>query len=445
MNHLPHNFFLRKEITCPICKSPFGASLINPRLYAADSREEDRHVTRYNWAQSIKTDILPHHYGVWHCPSCLYTALSTEFELSAPTARHRTRWTSYRQLPLPSQLKIRTLVKLLDSNLPYDAVTITTLHALAIWMHHLVPDEEKTWMDMGRLYLRIAWIYREQPLITEREGQAGQVRQNENDNLSGMQTLNLALDESLQKIQEQIGQISSLAEKRHRELGTDPYTTLLDSLNQRLRALRISERTFSQVLQRDLNNQLGGGTKKTVRPPLRGLAQHIATIWDAFPQDEVAATRACVDAFDKGIRLGEGGDMSVDAQLTVLVTNVKLLERIADFRGGISYIATISKMAFSEKQDLSRKIREMEKAGQGPESRRPLIRQLNTVNAVLQNFSQLREQLTLALIEQEGTDLENRLHAVKTRSEQIKILDERDIPTLIYRQLEDNGWLIREG
>ncbi len=441
MGQVPHNFFVRKEIICPICQSSFYGTTVNPRLFAADTRESDRHVTRYNWAQDIKTDILPHHYDVWHCPTCFFSALHHEFELTTPTARHKARWSAYRQLDPATQIKIRSLAKQVELGLPLDEVSITTIHALALWIHNLVAEENKNWMDLGRLYLRLAWLYRENPLITKTTETASQEI---NETQKNMQVLASEIDQSLNQLQDQFSRLKHLVELRHRETGKETYTALIDSMNQRLNALNISDRTFNQLLQRDINALLGEESHSFKRPPLTGLSHRIAAFWDNMTRTEAESTIACVEAFDKGLRLGDGGDLSVDAQLTVFITNIKLLERIGDFRRGLSYITDISKMAFSEKQDLSRKIRELEKAGQGVDARRPLIRQLSSVTAVLQNFSDLRDNLCSSLIEQEGSELENRLKSVYSRDEQLKILNDRSIPDLIYRHLEEKGWLMKE-
>lgn len=441
MEQLPNNFFLKKNITCPVCLTPFPGRVVNPRLYAADIREEDRHVTRYTWAQGIQTAILPHHYEIWHCPTCFFSALHNEFELTVTTVRHKTRWSLYRQLDAATQIRIRSLAKQIDLSLPYDEITVTTMHALAIWIHNLVPEEQKSWMDLGRLYLRLAWLYREYPLMADK-GEAD--RQDAGQTVQKMQELAAAISQSLQTLHEQFSSLRQLIELRHRETGRDTYTTLIDSLDQKLHALDISERTFNQVLQRDLHHQLPGDAHSSTRPPLAGLSSQIGQLYEACPRSEAEATLACVDAFDKGIRLGDGGDLSIDAQLTVIVTNIRLLERIGDFRRALQYITEVSKMAYSEKQDLSRKLKESEKTGQGMDARRPLIRQLNSVSAVVQNLSDLRDHLTTALIEQEGQTLPDRLRAAPSRSEQLKILDELRIPDPAFRFLEEKGWLMKQ-
>jgi hypothetical protein len=101
-------------------------------------------------------------------------------------------------------------------------------------------------------------------------------------------------------------------------------------------------------------------------------------------------------------------------------------------------------MAFNEKQDLSRKIREMDKAGQGNDARRPLVRQLSSVTAVLQNFSDMRDKLVASLIDQQGEPLVKRLKEAPSRDRQLEILEEFRIPDLAYRFLEENGLLKRE-
>lgn len=441
MEQLPHNFFVRKKIECPICQNLFTGTTVNPRLYAADSRDSDRHVTKYNWAQEIKTDILPHHYEVWHCPTCFYTALHNEFEQSVPSARCKAAWSSYRRLEPAVQLRIRSLAKLIDTSLPLDAVTVAVLHALALWIHRIVPDEQKDWMDLGRLSLRLAWLYRETPIITAQEDGASPEL---SDTQTKMKQLAAEIDQSLNQLQSQLNALPPLAEARHREVGQEFYNTLMDSLSQRLNALKISYRTFNQVLLRDLSHQAVGKEKTgPLRPPLSGLCQTIGQFWEQMPRTEAEAVIASVEAFDAGLRLGDS-DLSVDAQLNLIITNIRLLEKISDFRRGLTYITDVSKMAFSEKQDLSRKIRESEKAGQAVETRRPLVRQLNSVTAVLQNFSDLRDRLVASLIDQQGEPMEKRLKEAPSRNRQLEILEEFRIPDLAYRFLEEKGWLKKD-
>ncbi len=441
MEHFPQNFFLRKKTVCPICQNPFSGHTVNPRLFAADTREEDRHVTKYNWAQGIKTDILPHHYEIWHCPTCFYTALHSEFEQAVPSVRCKAAWSSYRQLEPSVQLKIRSLAKLIDTDPPLDEVTVTILNALAVWIHQIVPDDQKNWMDLGRLNLRLAWIYREQPTITVQEDTATQEISHTQ---RQMKELAAEIDQSLMLLQTQLASLKSLVETRHKEYGQEFYSTLMDSLAQRMNALNISNRTFNQVLLRDLSNQIASkGKTGSARPPLTGLANYIAQFWNRLPRTEAEAVIASVEAFDTGLRQGDG-DLNVDAQLNLTVTNIRLLERVNDYRRALAYITDVSKMAFTEKQDLSRKIREMEKAGQGNDARRPLVRQLSSVTAVLQNFSDMRDKLVASLIDQQGEPLVKRLKEAPSRDRQLEILEEFRIPDLAYRFLEENGLLKRE-
>ena len=101
-------------------------------------------------------------------------------------------------------------------------------------------------------------------------------------------------------------------------------------------------------------------------------------------------------------------------------------------------------MGFSEKQTLTRKIRDLERQGGGLEQRKPLVRQLNQINAALGQFSDLRDLLTQSFLEQEGEELRQALEGVNGREAQLALLEGQGVPDLLYRDLEARGWLSPE-
>lgn len=402
MQTLPTAFFLRQRVKCPVCREEFSGQEINPRLYAAAEREDDRHVLAYNWAQGIVTDIKPHHYGVWHCHVCHFCALQGEFSLAAPTVRDQARWSTYRQLPPAVQMKMRQLTAPLLMDPPWDETTVTLLIAQALWIHTLVEEENRSWMDLGKLYLKLAWMYRENPVITLRtEETKAVVTLGQSD----MQKAFGSFSTSLTGLEASMELLNSAIDRRHRELGRDMYASIIESIRQKIHALVLPTRNLEQVLLRDLQHGSGVGEgHAAARPPLAGLVHFISALWPQFPTSEDQATHACVDAFDRGLRMGDGGDLSVSAQLNLITMNIRLLSRIGDFRHGLQYITDMSKMAYNERQDLNHRLREMEKQKKGQDQLRPLVRQLNSVSAVLQNLSTLRDQLAASLLEKEGDE-----------------------------------------
>jgi hypothetical protein len=116
-----------------------------------------------------------------------------------------------------------------------------------------------------------------------------------------MKELAADIDQSLMLLQTQLTSLRSLVETRHKECGQEFYSTLMDSLAQRMNALNISNRTFNQVLLRDLSNPIASkGKTGTARPPLTGLASYINRFWNRLPRTEAEAVIASVEAFDTG-------------------------------------------------------------------------------------------------------------------------------------------------
>ncbi len=148
---------------CPACtaKSPYPDFMSGS--YAEEGRESDQHVTRYRWLKPDLPPLHPPYYAIALCPQCGYTDFKTDFFNAEPGQVHIGKHilallkTEARRSTSP----VATLKKGLRPG-PVDFPMALRLHLLAVAVQELLPPERRDHMKLARLYLRTAWLYREQ-------------------------------------------------------------------------------------------------------------------------------------------------------------------------------------------------------------------------------------------------------------------------------------------
>ena len=325
MAELPNHFFLKHQSLCPVCRQPFVAWAVNPRLYGVDTREDDRHVLSYVWSQGIQTEIRPDHHELWHCPHCAYTALFQDFQCGSQTAFQRHRWAAWRQLPPGLLLGIRPWLGHLRGEPPWDDGQVLLLLALARMALLQVPEENRDGMELGRVHLRLAWLYREKPVLCVSEGAAEEEEPVRADLLQAA----LEMGEACETVQRVWLRLKMLVEQNPGTMGPTNWKAPMLSLDQKINGLCLSQKVFGQVLARRGRAVLTGGqdgAETLMGSGGRGLVANLQETWNDLPGTEAEATLAAVDDFERGILRGEG-DLGAGAQVNLMVTSIGLLPR----------------------------------------------------------------------------------------------------------------------
>ena len=138
-------------------------------LFVPKEMEDDQHVTEYRWVSDTTEEVHPPYYALYFCPHCYFTDLADDYR---EPARSKTgRWV----VKTFGSFKPETdrLVEFLGRHVDYaniDYRTALTLHYLAALVQSNVADDFLDTFKLSRLYLRLAWLYREAAVGKELPG-----------------------------------------------------------------------------------------------------------------------------------------------------------------------------------------------------------------------------------------------------------------------------------
>ncbi|MBU0553681.1 DUF2225 domain-containing protein [Myxococcota bacterium] len=152
--------FFQKTISCPACGEPASHTLLSSALYYSAEKESDGHTSRYGWR---KTDVKKTHpplYSLISCPLCMFTDLVGDYTKAPNTSKSRATIKNYKNM-LPSEQKIiRFIYSLIHLERRSHADALAQ-HLIALFIYEQTPEEDQDIRKIARLFLRIAWIYRE--------------------------------------------------------------------------------------------------------------------------------------------------------------------------------------------------------------------------------------------------------------------------------------------
>ncbi|GEM_PF-3910980 len=153
--------FFEKEFSCPVCGKPSIHYYLRDRTYVVDRREDDYFISRYTWRKPEHKRYHIYAFHIWHCPHCKFTDERTSFfQKQFKKARGQFE---HLQRKVLEEASTDPVVKLISEQIEYPTVellSVLNLHLLATYLQLLAEDKYRDYEKLGRLYLRISWIFR---------------------------------------------------------------------------------------------------------------------------------------------------------------------------------------------------------------------------------------------------------------------------------------------
>jgi len=134
--------FFEKKVVCPVCKTKFNVLVVRHGSYQIKKRDSDFCI-HYE-------GVNPLHYSVWACPNCNYAALSNEFEKINVKYAKKLVEICQKNISNPNKVSfsgVRTTEMAVESY--KQVIECDKLRGVGSG-------------ELAGLYLRIAWLYREQ-------------------------------------------------------------------------------------------------------------------------------------------------------------------------------------------------------------------------------------------------------------------------------------------
>jgi uncharacterized protein (DUF2225 family) len=176
------NPFLTKEVVCPVCEKKSPQRRVKGHLFVEKNRDVDLRPLAYQRSKPGLELVHPLVYYLWHCPHCRFTAWPGAYEnpvktlpltigkyravLLEPPGREKAAGRVWERLALGVEAP------------DLDFFLGVKRHLLAIFQLLLVQSLTgvRDTMNLGRYYLRLAWLYRELDEQPSLQPYAAQVR-----------------------------------------------------------------------------------------------------------------------------------------------------------------------------------------------------------------------------------------------------------------------------
>lgn len=153
---------ISRTLACPCCDAKTSHDFLKSRSYAPIEQDSDGHVVQYKWLVGPEDPPNPLYQFILFCPECHYADVAQDFEegLRNPLVRR------IAEKVIPALDKRHHLAaELLSKHIQYpvdDYPSAVNLHVLALIYQTLILEDVKDHYKIGRLYLRLAWLFREE-------------------------------------------------------------------------------------------------------------------------------------------------------------------------------------------------------------------------------------------------------------------------------------------
>ncbi len=158
--------FAIEKVSCPFCYRWSNQNILNNDLFIPQEKEVDLHVTKYKCLAKGYDSINPQWYFLWHCPHCSYTDIPSIFQGDGSRKIDK-----FRQRLFAKDYTNNIVMEYLKKQInPKNMDLLSTLcyHLMAIYLkEELLELKDIEVLEMGRLYLRTAWLLREASGICE--------------------------------------------------------------------------------------------------------------------------------------------------------------------------------------------------------------------------------------------------------------------------------------
>lgn len=154
--------FIHKTVKCPACHHPYSQRYFRKNMFMPIGEEPDHHVTGYKWLNDRVTPVHPPHYFISFCPQCFYADTNEDFSDPWRTDFGPYVVKYFRRLTKAGDAAVETL----GAHVNYEDIDFQSalmLHLIALYTQLLPPPDLQDGYKIARIFLRIAWLYRENP------------------------------------------------------------------------------------------------------------------------------------------------------------------------------------------------------------------------------------------------------------------------------------------
>lgn len=163
-----------QRVKCPCCREfvdVVSLPEITSRMYFPKEKEDDQHVTFWEWKNPAFRHINPYYYDIHICPKCSFSDFRDEFV--NPAINPSNKAAVIKEKFMEESQRANSLVPVFSKKVipvEMDFSQAVYLYLLTIYIQELLPGPSpqenprlsRDWKKLARLYLRTSWLFREQ-------------------------------------------------------------------------------------------------------------------------------------------------------------------------------------------------------------------------------------------------------------------------------------------
>ncbi|MGE5343455.1 MAG: DUF2225 domain-containing protein [Candidatus Omnitrophota bacterium] len=452
---MSRNIYIENKVICPVCKNPFVLKYPNAKMVVASGRDFDQRVTGYTWAQGITTDEIPHYYAVAQCPHCLFADLRENIEMPKSGVKEAKLYETFKTQDFKRLMILKKLRRLVTGE-KMDFKAALSLHIAAIYANLLIPKEFIDHNKLGRLYLRLSWLYKEQRNDDEPAEGTDKNESVASPALDALFKVMEGIQSNFQGIANDLAEARKWASARSTELKIawederNPYSSLFNALENKWSEFQTHLDIFQQSILKDKKGTLNkpavsAGAIPMDEATLREL-NDIATKWIGFPASEEYCVQHAIEAFDNSYKF-EDTERSTEQSLAIVNLIIKLLLKVGDHNGALAYVMQMLTNGSREKQGLQMRLNEGKRNHNlTPFDEKNIMRKMATITGTMSQGMEIRDNILETILNKNKEKIVSLIKSCvdKPVEEQQKVLLDAGLPEVLIPFLRSRGILKTE-
>jgi hypothetical protein len=291
--------FFMKAHQCPVCGSSAEHRQFRNRTYVPATQESDAHVLTYTWHNPYLIQIHPPLYFLYFCPSCYFSATSENYINPAKVPYNRVNNKAF----LTARTRKDKVIELLGRRIDYGNISFESalwMHLLAIYAQLLPEEGMRDHYTIARIYLRVAWLYREENAAKTEESKPPANEKPEDLTQCALAEALKEFDGILHQGNEARDRIIAALRadaKQRGEKDADSYGNALGTIDRLFEALHSEAYRLKSTFNRNSTTVLKAGDIAYDT----GFLEEVKTLWVYAPIDETEALRSAIEHFEKAI------------------------------------------------------------------------------------------------------------------------------------------------
>lgn len=442
-----HSPFLEKPVACPACEAVSPQQAFRSRLFTAEGRESDQHVTGYRWLAEDVRRVHPPFYFVYFCPKCRFADIAEDYVDPSNSPFHRRVTKAFHAAGLRGDAVVELLAPAIRTD-DLDFRSALNLHLLAIYEQLLASEESRDNYKVARLLLRIAWLYRE----TAPDASGGVSIPAVEETLGRLKDF----EQALRQVATRWDLLAGALRRRAADVApacaaagaANPYESHATNVARQIEALTGEVFRMKKTCAADRAGWLLDGAATTGEayqgfPSYEAFFEKLKAVWPLAPADEPEALRAAVAYFERSVST----DMRFDdpqKHFSIVSLMAELLVRCDDLDGAFAMVRTIYKTASDNRQRIMKEMR-AKKDLSDLEGRR-MEAQLEHIAASIAQVGELRGGLLDKLLVRDLPKIQSILARMEHRKAEAKeterALEDSGIEHALVQRMKEEGGLL---